>query len=114
MKTYFTIVFSVILFNINAQNFNWTEQNSGTSEWFNDIYFVDNQTGWAVGEKGTIVATIDGGETWTSQTSGILPKVSRYFTRPPTKAPSWRWPYTISGFSFTYTAAALKKRRISI
>ena len=32
--------------------------------------FVDAQTGTAVGEKGVIVRTVDGGTTWTAQTSG--------------------------------------------
>ena len=32
-----------------------------------DVYFVNSQTGWAVGAKGTIVATKDGGQTWEMQ-----------------------------------------------
>ncbi|MDX9787886.1 MAG: YCF48-related protein [Desulfobacterales bacterium] len=30
----------------------------------NDIYFVDELTGWLVGENGTVFNTIDGGENW--------------------------------------------------
>jgi len=30
----------------------------------NDIFFVDGQTGWLVGENGTVFNTIDGGENW--------------------------------------------------
>jgi photosystem II stability/assembly factor-like uncharacterized protein len=35
-----------------------------------DISFIDADTGWAVGEHGTILRTIDGGNNWTAQTSG--------------------------------------------
>jgi photosystem II stability/assembly factor-like uncharacterized protein len=55
---------------ISAQNFTWTPQNSGTTEKLTDVYFVDNLNGWAVGEKGIIVHTADGGQNWTTQRSG--------------------------------------------
>lgn len=32
-----------------------------------DVKFVDAQTGWAVGHWGTILKTVDGGETWSLQ-----------------------------------------------
>ncbi len=34
------------------------------------VHFTDEQTGWAVGYKGTILKTIDGGQTWAAQASG--------------------------------------------
>ena len=34
------------------------------------VKFISTEVGWAVGVGGTILRTIDGGETWTSQTSG--------------------------------------------
>jgi photosystem II stability/assembly factor-like uncharacterized protein len=37
----------------------------------NDVFFWDAQTGWAVGEKGTILHTDDGGETWQWQDSPV-------------------------------------------
>jgi photosystem II stability/assembly factor-like uncharacterized protein len=36
-----------------------------------DVFFIDAQTGWAVGEMGTILHTEDGGETWLRQTSPV-------------------------------------------
>ena len=36
----------------------------------NSIYFSDPQHGWAAGEMGVIIATADGGTTWTKQKSG--------------------------------------------
>ncbi len=41
-----------------------------------DIFFVTGQKGWAVGVKGTIVATSNGGETWDVQYTDN----SKYFT----------------------------------
>lgn len=38
---------------------------------FWDVFFVDDQTAWVVGEEGTILATTDGGSTWTRQNTGL-------------------------------------------
>ncbi|MEI2579931.1 DUF6519 domain-containing protein [Scytonema sp. PRP1] len=35
------------------------------------IFFVNSQKGWVVGQKGDILATANGGQTWTPQTSGV-------------------------------------------
>lgn len=48
----------------------WVSQESGTSSGLSSVFFVDEKTGWAVGEEGTILATVDGGERWTAQMSG--------------------------------------------
>ncbi len=37
----------------------------------NDVWFLDAQRGWAVGECGAIRHTDDGGQHWQSQTSGV-------------------------------------------
>ena len=79
MKTIFTLILSVLVLSISAQNFTWTAQSSGTNDWLNDVHFVDSLTGWAVGDNGTIVATIDGGETWTTQTSGTTERLRAVF-----------------------------------
>ena len=36
-----------------------------------DIWFADAEHGWVVGENGTILATADGGATWTRQSQGV-------------------------------------------
>jgi photosystem II stability/assembly factor-like uncharacterized protein len=41
--------------------YSWTLQNSGTNSSLYDIFFLDNNNGWAVGENGTILHTINGG-----------------------------------------------------
>jgi len=39
----------------------------------NDLYFTDNSTGWAVGDNGLVINTVDGGSSWTIQNSGDVP-----------------------------------------
>ena len=58
-----------------SQNFNWTQQTSGVSTNLEDVFFTDNQNGWAVGESGVILHTSDGGQTWAAQTSGTSIKL---------------------------------------
>ncbi|MEQ8169428.1 MAG: YCF48-related protein [Candidatus Eremiobacterota bacterium] len=46
----------------------WTAQTTGTTQGIMDIYFVDANTGWAVGDNNTILHTTNGGTTWSPQT----------------------------------------------
>ncbi len=73
------VVLALVLTGVQGQNFDWVEQNSNTSMWLNDIFFVDDKTGWAVGDNGAIVATVDGGETWTPQLSKTFEKLRSVF-----------------------------------
>jgi photosystem II stability/assembly factor-like uncharacterized protein len=43
---------------------------SGTTAELYDVDFVNAETGWAVGEQGTVLSTVDGGRTWRSQRVG--------------------------------------------
>jgi len=60
----------------------WTWQNPlPQGNTLRDVFFVNAQTGWAVGDAGTILKTVNGGATWTAQTSGIAKTLlSVYFT----------------------------------
>lgn len=42
----------------------WTRQPSGTMAWLHAVFFLDQHRGWAVGSKGTLLTTIDGGRNW--------------------------------------------------
>lgn len=42
----------------------WTKVADGE---FADIAFADARNGWAAGRQGLVVATTDGGKTWTTQ-----------------------------------------------
>jgi photosystem II stability/assembly factor-like uncharacterized protein len=47
---------------------NWTAFSPGTAT-LNGVYFVNDTTGWAVGNTGTIIYTQNGGANWTVQSS---------------------------------------------
>ena len=48
-----------------------SEQSPPTSSDLISVDFVDAQHGWAVGTAGAVIATTDGGHTWTRQQSGV-------------------------------------------
>ncbi len=47
----------------------WVELQTPTVLPLNDVYFIDEQTGWAGGDQG-MLRTIDGGETWSLYATG--------------------------------------------
>jgi photosystem II stability/assembly factor-like uncharacterized protein len=47
----------------------WVRQSSGTLAWLHAVYFLDESRGWAVGGKGTLLATVDGGAHWRAERS---------------------------------------------
>lgn len=48
----------------------WKAQTTNVTDILKDVYFVDANKGWVVGENGVILYTEDAGKTWTSQKSG--------------------------------------------
>ena len=59
------IFISLLLFCFQAANAEWVKQNTNTFAWFRDVFFINANKGWIVGDNGTIIATTDGGSTWT-------------------------------------------------
>lgn len=47
----------------------WDAVASGTENTLRGVCVADKKHAWAVGDKGTILATADGGKTWASQKS---------------------------------------------
>ena len=48
----------------------WNSQRHVSSS-ITQIFFVDQERGWATGYKGVIYSTVDGGKTWTQQHTGL-------------------------------------------
>jgi photosystem II stability/assembly factor-like uncharacterized protein len=62
----------------------WYGQTSNTSRILNGVHFLpDGRTGFAVGDQGTLVRTLDAGTTWTTRTSGASARLnSVWFSSP--------------------------------
>jgi len=50
-----------------AQSGSWARQRAGTMAWLHAVFFLDQNRGWTVGSKGTLLQTLDGGNTWKSR-----------------------------------------------
>lgn len=50
----------------------WTKQETGKEDILEDIFFLDDSSGWAVGENGVILHTTNGGKLWKEQDSGTI------------------------------------------
>ncbi|MDI1235507.1 MAG: YCF48-related protein [bacterium] len=65
------IVICLLLLSPFFSNAQWTKQTSNTLEVLNNIHFVDNEHGYAVGNNGAMVATVTGGEDWLAVNTGL-------------------------------------------
>ena len=66
----FYIIFVVTLSLMNSAMSQWVTLSSGTSINLYDVFFTDSNTGYAVGDSGIILKTINAGETWSALSSG--------------------------------------------
>jgi hypothetical protein len=58
----------------------WQSVSSGTNHHLNDVSFVNESVGWAVGDGSTIIKTIDGGLTWIDQSGNSGVPSNKQFT----------------------------------
>jgi len=49
---------------VPAQSGAWTRQRVTSLAWLHAVFFLDQNHGWAVGSRGTLLETIDGGKNW--------------------------------------------------
>ena len=74
--------FFLILFSLNnisnAQN-DWEVINSPTNELLRNLYFVDENYGWAAGRNGVMIRTTNGGDDWTILNTGITSTIYDLF-----------------------------------
>jgi photosystem II stability/assembly factor-like uncharacterized protein len=63
-------IFLVALFTINGAIAQWVPQNSGVKKDLWSVYFTDTNTGYAVGDSGTILKTSNAGTNWIALSSG--------------------------------------------
>ncbi|MEA3496560.1 MAG: YCF48-related protein, partial [Bacteroidota bacterium] len=72
MKIFLSIIILLALLPVSlfAQP-KWNEQTSGTTNHLYSIYFSSRINGWAVGENGTIIHTVNSGNNWNAQSSGL-------------------------------------------
>jgi photosystem II stability/assembly factor-like uncharacterized protein len=54
----------------------WEKQYFSTQVAFNDILFIDHNTGFIAGEQGTILKTTNAGESWSQLTSGTTSQIN--------------------------------------
>ncbi|OPX34490.1 hypothetical protein B1H10_03600 [candidate division KSB1 bacterium 4484_188] len=64
------IVFVLITGVLGNVSGTWTKINSPTRQTLKTVCFVDSLHGWAAGDSGTVIHTIDGGQNWALQNSG--------------------------------------------
>jgi photosystem II stability/assembly factor-like uncharacterized protein len=66
---------------VPAQTGSWMRQPVGSLAWLHAVFFLDENHGWVVGSRGTLLATVDGGKSWQTK-SQPTPDVLRdiYFT----------------------------------
>ena len=64
------VVLNCVVMNISFTQ--WVIQNSGTQQQLRSISFIDPFKGWAVGDSGIIVHTVNGGVLWEQQSSNTL------------------------------------------
>lgn len=68
MKKFYILLFVLLL--VNEAMAQWVTLSSGTAINLNDVFFTDSNTGYAVGDSGIILKTINAGESWSALSSG--------------------------------------------
>ena len=62
--TFCNLVLALLCIPVSAQAGAWSRQRVSSLAWLHSVFFLDENRGWAVGSKGTLLATNDGGKSW--------------------------------------------------
>jgi photosystem II stability/assembly factor-like uncharacterized protein len=54
---------------VSSQTGAWARQRLSTLAWLHSVFFLDQNRGWVVGSRGTMLATIDAGKSWQAKSS---------------------------------------------
>jgi photosystem II stability/assembly factor-like uncharacterized protein len=65
------------LWQFNAFNQTWKRESLGITNDLQDICFIDEKTGFIVGDKGLILSSDDGGKTWVTTNSPTTHRLER-------------------------------------
>ena len=57
------VLFFLSVTSVHPQS-GWAKQRAGTMSWLYSVFFFDQNRGYAVGSRGTLLVTTDGGSTW--------------------------------------------------
>ncbi len=87
-----------------SNGLDWAEAFSQAGEYFSGVDFADATHGWAVGKRGLIRRTADGGETWTRQSSGT----TRSLVEVAAPTPDAAWVFGLDASARTWTATLLR------
>ncbi|MCH8904388.1 MAG: hypothetical protein IIA45_10790, partial [Bacteroidetes bacterium] len=66
---YTIIIVLTVCSSFTKSNAQWTAIGSGSTSFFEDVYFHDDKNGFVIGSAGTILRTTDGGNSWNTITS---------------------------------------------
>jgi photosystem II stability/assembly factor-like uncharacterized protein len=66
------LIFSTLFCFCAKSQTSWIKQTSGTKNALTSVYFSNENFGYAIGDKGTILKTSDGGLNWILDTSNII------------------------------------------
>jgi photosystem II stability/assembly factor-like uncharacterized protein len=69
MKALIAILFSILLSSTSFSQQGWFQQVVTTSNYFYSVFFVNSNTGWVVGQAGSVYKTTNGGTNWFTQTA---------------------------------------------
>jgi len=64
---------------LDLDRLNWVIQYSDSITKLNKIYFVDENTGWVIGDRGLILYTSNGGANWLKQESRTVEKLNAIY-----------------------------------